>query len=295
MRTVIQTVVFGLIAGGIYGLLALGVVLVYRGSKVLNLAHGEIGTFALYVASVLIVDWKLPYLLGAGIAIATAVALGVGFERGVVQFMRDGDPLAVAVATIGLLTLLVSAELFLFGGSPRNVPPAISGGGVTLAGVVVSPNRILGLVACAVIALGLAAVLKRTDFGLGVLAAAQDARATRLVGIPLSRISMFVWGTSAGLAATAALLIEPDLGAFSAGFMSRLFVFALAAALVGGLTSLPGAFIGGLVVGVFEATVKQMTLTVTAVPGLATVAVFGLILVVLLVRPQGLLGSRSAA
>jgi branched-chain amino acid transport system permease protein len=295
MRTVIQTVVFGLIAGGIYGLLALGVVLVYRGSKVLNLSHGEIGTFALYIASVLIVDWKLPYLLGAGIAIAAAVALGVGFERGVVQFMRDGDPLAVAVATIGLLTLLVSSELFIFGGSPRNVPPAISGGGITLAGVVISPNRILGLVACAVVALGLATMLKRTDFGLGVLAAAQDARATRLVGIPLSRISMFVWGSSAGLAATAALLIEPDLGAFSAGFMSRLFVFALAAALVGGLTSLPGAFIGGLVVGVFEATVKQMTLTVTAVPGLATVAVFGLILVVLLVRPQGLLGSRAAA
>jgi branched-chain amino acid transport system permease protein len=293
VRTVVQTLVFGLIAGGIYGLLALGVVLVYRGSKVLNLAHGEIGTFALYIACWLIVDHHVPYALGILVAIGVAVGLGVGFERGVVQFMRDAEPLAVAVATIGLLTLLVSVEFFVFGASPKNLPPALKGQGLTVADVVISRNRILGLVACALVAFGLAAVLKRTDFGLGVLAAAQDARATRLVGIPLARTSMFVWGVSSGLAAVAAILIEPDIGAFAPGFMSRLFVFALAAALVGGLTSLPGAFVGGLAVGLLEATVKQMTLTVSAVPGLPTLAVFGLILLVLLVRPQGLLGARG--
>lgn len=295
MRTLLQTLVFGLVAGSIYGLLALGVVLVYRGSRVLNLAHGEIGTMALYIASFLVVDQHVPYALACGVAILAAVLIGVAFERGVVQFMRDAEPLSVAVATIGLLTLLVSTEFFFFGGSPRNLPPAISGAGLTVAGVVVSANRLLGLAVCAVIALGLAALLKRTDFGLGVLAAAQDARAARLVGVPLARTSMFVWGTSAGLAAVAALLIEPDLGAFTAGFMSRLFVFALAAALVGGLTSLPGAFVGGLAVGLLEAAVKQLTLNVTSVPGLPTVSVFALILLVLLVRPRGLFGGRSAA
>lgn len=295
MRTVVQTVVFGLIAGGIYGLLALGVVLVFRGSKVLNLAHGEIGTFALYVACWLIVDHHVPYAVGFLAALLVAVALGIGFERGVVQLMRDSDPLSVCVATIGLLTFLVSVEFFIFGAGPKNLPPALKGTGLTVGGVVISQNRLLGLAACAAVAFGLAAVLKRTDFGLGVLAAAQDARATRLVGIPLARTSMFVWGTSAGLAALAALLIEPDIGAFAPGFMSRLFVFALAAALVGGLTSLPGAFVGGLVVGLLEAIVKQLTLTSTAVPGLPTLSIFGLILLTLLVRPQGLLGSRAAA
>lgn len=296
MRTVVQTLVFGTVAGGIYGLLALGVVMVFRGSRVLNLAHGEIGTFALFIATWLVVDVKMPYIPAAIIAVSVGVLLGIAFERGVVQFMRDSEPLTVAVATVGLLTLLVATELLIFGGSPRNLPPAISSEHyVTIAGVVVSGNRILGLVVAAALGLGLAALLKRTDFGLGVLAAAQDARAARLVGVPLARVSMFVWGASAGLAAIAALLIEPDLGAFSAGFMSRLFIFALAAALVGGLTSLPGAFIGGLVVGLLEATVNQLTLDVTAVPGLSVVSVFALILVVLLVRPQGLLGSRSAA
>ena len=295
MQTLIQIGVYGAINGTIYGLLALGVVLVYRGSRVLNLAHGEIGTFALFIASWLVVDQHVPYALAIAISIAAAVALGVGFERGVVQFMRDSEPLTVAVATIGLLTLLVSGELFIFGGSPRNLPPALSGTGLTISGIVVSQNRLLAFAVACGLGLGLAALLKRTDFGLGVLAAAQDARAARLVGIPLARVSMFVWGASAGLAAIAAVLIEPDLGAFSAGFMSRLFIFALAAALVGGLTSLPGAFVGGLVVGLLEATVTHFTLDVTEVPGLPVVSVFALILVVLLVRPQGLLGGRSAA
>lgn len=295
MQTLIQIGVYGAINGTIYGLLALGVVLVFRGSRVLNLAHGEIGTFALFIATWLVVDQHVPYAVAVGVAIGAAGLLGIAFERGVVQFMRDSEPLTVAVATIGLLTLLVSGELFIFGGSPRNLPPALSGTGLTISGIVVSQNRLLAFAVACGLGLGLAALLKRTDFGLGVLAAAQDARAARLVGVPLARVSMFVWGTSAGLAAVAAILIEPDLGAFSAGFMSRLFIFALAAALVGGLTSLPGAFVGGLVVGVLESTVTHFTLDVTAVPGLPVVSVFALILVVLLVRPQGLLGGRSAA
>lgn len=295
MQTSVQIAVYGAINGTIYGLLALGVVLVFRGSRVLNLAHGEIGTFALFIAAWLVVDQHLPYALAVAIAIGAAALLGVAFERSVVRFMRDSEPLAVAVATIGLLTLLVSGELFLFGGSPRNLPPALTGSGVTVAGIVVSQNRLLGFVVACGLGLGLAALLKRTDFGLGVLAAAQDARAARLVGVPLARVSMFVWGTSAALAAIAAILIEPDLGAFSAGFMSRLFIFALAAALVGGLTSLPGAFAGGLVVGLLEATVTHYTLDVAEVPGLPVVSVFVLILVVLLVRPQGLLGGRGTA
>lgn len=295
MRTALQVCVFGLINGGIYGLLALGVVLVFRGSRVLNLAHAEIGTFAAYMAYIMIVPLKLPWAVGGLGAVAIAVLLGVAFERGVVQFMRDSDPLAVAVATIGLLTLLVSVEFFAFGQSPRQLPPALTGSGITVAGVVISPNRILGLVVSAGLGLGLSALLKRTDFGLGVLAASQDARAARLVGVPLARVSMFVWGASAGLAAIAALLILPDLGSVYPAAMSGLYIYALAGALVGGLTSLPGAFVGGLAVGLLQATVNQFTLEVTAVRGLPVVAVFALILVVLLVRPQGLLGAKGSA
>jgi branched-chain amino acid transport system permease protein len=294
VRTVLQVCVFGLINGGIYGLLALGVVLVYRGSRVLNLAHAEIGTFAAYVACLLVVNAHLPWAVGGLAAIVVAIVLGVAFERGVVQFMRDADRLSVAVATIGLLTLLVSVEFFAFGQSPRQLPPALTGSGVTVAGVVISPNRILGLAVAAGLGLGLSALLKRTDFGLGVLAASQDARAARLVGVPLARVSMFVWGTSAALAAVAALLIAPDLGSVHPAFMSGLYIYALAGALVGGLTSLPGAFVGGLAVGLLQATVNQLTLDITSVRGLPVDAVFALILVVLLVRPQGLLGSKAS-
>lgn len=289
-----RTLVFGLISGGIYGLLALGIVLVYRGSGVLNFAQGELGTLALYVAWFLSVDHHLSWWVGAGAAVAVAASVGVLFEVLVVRRMADAPRLSVVVATVGLLLLLVASEIQTFGPGPRTVPGPIAGVGVKVAGVFVSPTQILALVVTVALGAGLAALLRFTDFGLGVLAAAQDATAVRLVGIRLSRVSAFTWGSGAAVSAIAALLIEPTVGLFQPGYASELFLFGLAAALVGGLSSLPGAFLGGLVVGELEAFVKSETLG-SGVPGLTVVAVFALIIVVLLARPQGLLGGRAAA
>jgi branched-chain amino acid transport system permease protein len=289
-----QTAIVGLIAGGIYGLLALGIVLVYRGSRVLNFAQGEIGTLSLYVASILVVDKHLPWWLGALAAVALAAVVGVGFEVFVVRRMGDASRLSVVVATVGLLLLLVAGEIQVFGPGPRSVPPPIGGFGVKVAGVFVSPTQLLALALTLALGLGLAALLRFTDFGLAVLAAAQDPTAVRLVGIRLSRVSAFTWGAGAAVSAVAALFIEPTVGVFQPGFASELFLYGLAAALVGGLSSLPGAFVGGLVVGELQAFVKAGTLS-SGIAGLPVVAVFGLILVVLLARPQGLLGGKGAA
>src|SRR5207247_98157 len=115
----------------------------------------------------------------------------------------------------------------------------LSGKGLSLAGVVVSPTQIVSLVFALGVGLGLSVVLRRTDFGLGVLAAAQDPSAARLVGVPVNRVSAFVWGTGAGLCTIGCLLVAPGLGAFAPGALGRLFLFGLTAAIVGGLTSLP--------------------------------------------------------
>lgn len=289
-----RVVVIGLVNGGIYGLLALGIVLVYRGSRVLNFAQGELGTVGLYLAYWLSVKNTQPFWVGALGAVAVAVVLGLLFERLVVRRMVEGSKLAVAVATVGLLLFLISVELQLFTGSPRVPPVPLAGRAFSVAGVVVSKTQVLSLVVVVVIGLALAALLRRTDFGLGVLAAADDPVAVRLVGVKLWQVSSFTWALGAGLSAVAALMIAPTVGVFTPGFASEMFVKALAAALIGGLVSLPGAFIGGVAVGLIEASSLKL-FNDAPLPGIEILAVFVTIVVVLVVRPQGLLGTRTAA
>ncbi len=288
-----QAIVSGLANGGIYALLAVGIVLVYKGSRVLNFAQGEMGTFGLFIAWWVIDELQAPWALAALAAIVCVTLIGITFERVVVRSMGEASRLSVAVATIGLLLLLFALELKIFGPSPQVLDPPITGLGPQILGFFVSPTQMLALAGAAAIGIGLALFLKKTDFGLGVLAASQDPSATRLVGVSVGKVSMFTWGTAAAVSAIAALLIEPTIGVFAAGFMTGLFVRGLAAALLGGLNSLPGAFVGGLAVGVIEAVVGHLVVRSTF-PGLQSVAVMLVIIGVLLFRPQGILVKGAA-
>jgi branched-chain amino acid transport system permease protein len=288
-----QSLVIGLVQGGTYGLIALGLVLAYRGSRVLNFAQAEIGTASLFIAWIVSGAWHMPYWMGALAALATALLIGLLFERLVVRPMAAAPRLTVAVATIGLFGFLVAMEAYLNGPTPRFLAPPIAGLGVRIAGVFVSPTQILTFVVIAAVAGSLTLFLRRTDFGLGVLAAAEDPIAARLVGIPLGRVSMFTWGAAAALSALAALLIEPTITLIAPnGIGIRLFIGGLAAALLGGMTSLNGAFLGGLVVGVLSAEAEY--LAPSALPGAYSVVFFVIVMGVLLLRPQGLLGKTAA-
>jgi branched-chain amino acid transport system permease protein len=251
-----QVLVLGLVSGGIYALFALGVVLVHRGTGVLNFAGGEIGTFAVFLAAYVVTDEQLPWFLGAVVALGFAVAVGLAFEFGVVRRMRGSDPVSVAVATVGLGLLLFGGQVVLFGATPQNLAPPVEGG-FELAGVIVTPTQVIGLVLAGLLGFGLQAVLRRTDFGLGILAAAQDPVAVRLVGAPLSRITLTVWALGAALAGLAALLVAPTIGSFAPGSMSELYLLGLAAAVLGGLNNLPGAFLGGIGLGIAESMASR--------------------------------------
>lgn len=288
-----RAIVLGLVTGSIYGLFALGVVLVYRGSGALNFAQGELGTVALFAGWWIITKHDYPWILGTAAAILFAVLVGIAFERLVVRRMVNSGRVAVSIATVGLLSFLVAGEFQLLSATPRMVPPPVSGLGVKVFGVFVSPTQMIGIVVTIVLAAGLAMFLRRTDFGLGVLAASEDPVTVRLVGVRVSRVSTFVWGTGAGLGAIAAFMIEPTIGVFTPGFgSSNLFIRGLAAAVVGGLTSLPGAVIGGLVVGLIEQVSGHLFIDV-ALPGVRTLAVFVLVLLTLLIRPRGLFGRKE--
>jgi branched-chain amino acid transport system permease protein len=287
-----QAIVLGLIAGSIYALIAAGITLVYQSSRVLNFAQAEVGTLSLYATWWVTVKHHQPWIVGALASIALAVAIGLLFERVIIRPMLSASRVTVAVATIGLFSLMVAIELALFSGTIYIVPPPIAHGGAQIAGVYVSASQWLALGVVAVVAVGLALFLRLTDFGLAVQASADDPVAAQLMGTPRGRISAFTWGMSGALSAVAVLLIEPTVGVLAPGAFAGLFIGGLTAALVGGLTSLPGAFVGGMLVGIAEAEVKAH-LIINAIPSFQTTAMLAIVLAVLLFRPQGLLGKRA--
>lgn len=287
-----QALVVGLVTGGIYGLYALGLVLVFKGSGVLNFAQAELGTFTLFMCQALVTDHHQPYAVGAGVALVAALAIGIAFERLAVWPLRAAPRSTVAVATIALLSLLIALELTIYGPLPRQLAPPIHGAGWRIFDVIVTPTQVLSLLLVAVIGLGLAAFLRYTDFGLAVVAAAQDQEAVRFLGIRLARVSLFTWGLAAALSALAALLIQPSVGVVSPSAFGGLFINALGAALIGGLSSMPGAFVGGIVVGVGRAEIRQLTLN-SSFAGLPELCIFAAVVAVLVFRPQGLLGDRA--
>ena len=288
----ITALVVGLVQGGTFALIALGLVLCYRGTRVLNFAQAEIGAASLFIAWIVVGAWHKPYWMGALAAIVFAVLVGLTFERLIVRPMAAASRLTVAVGTIGLFGFLVAAEAYLNGPTPRFLPPPIRGS-IDIAGVAVSYTQLLTFGVIALIAGGLTAFLRRTDFGLGVLASAQDATAARLVGIPQAAVSMFTWGVASALSALAALLIAPTITYFGPNAIGpQLFIGGLASALLGGLTSLSGAIAGGLVVGVLASEATQIA--PNGVAGIYTVVLFAIVVGVLLIRPQGLLGRAPA-
>lgn len=277
-----QVIVLGLIAGGIYAIFAVGIVLLYRGTGVLNFAGGEIGTAGLYAAGFLVTRNELPWVVGALGAIVFAALIAMAFEFFLVRRAVDADPVVISILTVGLALTLFSIEIFATGQTPQKLRGPVEGG-VEIFDFVVGWHSIFALVIALALGLGLQALLRRTDFGLGILAAAQDPAAARLVGVPLARVRLAVWGGAGALAAVAALLVEPTVTSFTPGFANTLYLDALAAAVIGRLTSLPGAVVGGIVVGMAEAITRHYQ-TEIGIRGSDYVAVLVVLLVTLLGR-----------
>lgn len=292
-------IVLGIIQGAVVGLLALGIVLVYKGSRVFNFAQAEfatLGAFFLYFAIDVI---NVPYLFGMLLAVAGVGAVGFLVERLVVRPLFDAPRVTLLVATAGLALLAIALEVIIGGAQIRSLAPAIQRStlGFKLFGATVTGQQILMLAVLGGLAAGLAYFFKKTDLGLAVLATSQEPVATELVGIGTRRMSSFVWTFAAVLGGTAGVLQGPDSGFFP-GFMTRNFLLlAFTAAVLGGITSLAGAFIGGMAIGVAQQIGLYLDANVipegTDIPGIPDLLIFIMLISVLLVRPQGLLGSEA--
>ncbi len=284
--------VIGLFQGATYGLLAIGVVLVYKGTRAFNFAQGEFGTVAAYVAYAMFANAHLPYAVAALIGIACAVATGLIVERLVVRPLLDAPRVTLLVATLGVALFIVSLTIVIARPEPRVLPPAVGGESFLILGAGISRQLLLLAVILVALAPLMGYFFSRTNTGLAVLATSQDALATRVVGISVPAMSRLIWVLAALLGGIAGVLQAPVKSVFYPGFMTReiLIPAFTAAVLGGGMTSLPGAFIGGELVGVAQSLGSYYLGQRIGVPGAPDLTVFLVLLLVLLVRPRGLLG-----
>lgn len=279
--------VVGLLSGAAYALLAVGFVLIYRGTRIFNLAHGELGGAGLYVGWALL--GTVPVAIAALTGIAVAALLGLVVERLLIRRLTDRTPLAALATTLGVALTLAYTEGLLFGFNIKTFPSPVGTGSFEIGSASVTAPRLAALVVAGVVAASLAVFLRRTRFGLAVWASTSNHVLARLSGIQVHRTRAFVWILGGALSGTAAVLLAV-VYTFHPFSNTLILVRALAAALLGGLTSLSGAFVGGLAIGVLE----SLVISQTSVAGAADMAIVVVILGTLLVRPQGLLGTHEA-
>jgi branched-chain amino acid transport system permease protein len=287
--------IVGIINGAIYGLLALGLVLVYKGARVFNFAQGEFGTVAVYLAWAMIEKKHMPYALGIILAVAAVGLLGFLVERLVVRPLFNSPRVTLLVATAGVALAAIQIQLILTGPNAQSIGPAVRGVGPSVFGVIIPPQRILMLVVMAGLGVAMAYFFSRMDLGLAVLATSQEPVATELVGISTRRMSSFIWTFAAVLGAIAGVLVAP-VTAFTPAFMTTGFLLpAFTAAIVGGITSLPGAFVGGQIIGITQSLGEYASdrFFHNAVPGFSNIMVFAVLIGILLFRPRGLLGAEA--
>ena len=291
MQQFIETIIDGIATGSIYGALALALVLIYRSTGIVNFAQGEFAMFSTFIA------WSLTE---AGVALAPAILLtlavslvgGMVIERVLIRPVEGGQELTLVTVTLGLFILVNGLARWIWGSTNRGFPNLFPDGSADLVGVGVSYEAV-GLLA---VLLGVVGVLwlifQHTTLGLAMRAAAVDPAASRLVGVPVGRMLMLGWGMAAVCGALAGVLVAPRLF-LDPGLMGPVIIYSFAAATLGGFDSPFGAVLGGWIIGVAEALAGGYVEFIGQ--DLKILVPLGVILAVLLVRPQGLFGSPEVA
>lgn len=279
----------GISLGSIYAIIALGYTMVYGIAKMLNFAHGDIimvGGFAIFtVVSTL----SLPPVLGVLVAVVICTVLGVTIERVAYKPLRGASPLAVLITAIGVSYLLQNIALLIFGSNARqftsivNVPSLkLADGQLTINGV-----TMVTIAACIIIMVALTTFINKTKVGQAMLAVSEDNGAATLMGIDVNKTIAITFAIGSALAAIAGALLCSTYPSLTPYTGSMPGIKAFVAAVFGGIGSIPGALIGGVLLGVIENLSKAYISS-----QLSDAIVFSVLIIVLLVRPTGILGKK---
>src|SRR5262249_19804843 len=288
-EAITQSLASGLLMGLLYGLIAVGLALIFGLMDVVNFAHGEFLMLAMYAAFRLAVGVALDPILGAPLVAAALFIFGALVYLGVVRFAMRAQAnrgMVQIFATFGLAIVLRGLAQFLFTPDYRSVPNSwLSGKSLAVAGVFLPAPQLVGALVSVAAFVALYFVINRTDFGRALEATREDAGAVALVGIDKNRVFAYGWGLGAALVGLAGAImaiffyIYPDVGASFA-------LIAYVTVALGGFGSVFGAFAGGLIVGLVEAS-SALILP----PSLKSIGIYAVYLLVVFIRPRGLFGS----
>jgi branched-chain amino acid transport system permease protein len=289
VREFIQFTLGGISFGMVYAAIALSLVLIWRGTRILNYSQGAMAMFTTYIAFT-VIEHTGNYWAGFVVALAAGMVLGAVIERTVIRPVENKPPLNAVVVTIGLLVFLEGLAGIIYGGQYRSFPPAFSITGLRAGSVALGISRNDVFVAGAVLlaALGLALLFRYTSAGLRLRAAAFNAYAARLLGVRVGRMLTLGWALAGLIGALAGVLVSPATFLYPAS-MDSIFVLGFTAAVIGGLDSPVGAVVGGLILGV---TLNY----VGGYLGSNLVPIFGLaaLIVILMIRPSGLFSASPS-
>jgi branched-chain amino acid transport system permease protein len=285
----LQQVVAGIASGGVYALLALALVLIYRSTRIVNFAQGEMAMFSTFICWELL-DRGVPYWGAFFLTLVLSFLGGVLVERLVIRPVQRADALAVVTVTIGLLILLNGAAAWIWKGEQRTLENPFPSDTFDIGGVIVAAQD-LGIIAVSlVIVLALWAFFQKTTTGLAMRAAAFNPESSRLHGIRVSWMLALGWGLAAVLGAVAGILVAPTQGSFDQNLMLPVLIYAFAAAVLGGLDSPVGAVVGGVTLGI---ALNLIGTYVDVLSDMRLPSALFLILVVLLLKPNGLFGRTA--
>lgn len=283
---VLQLLVSGISQGCVYGLIAMGFVLIYKATEMVNFAQGDLMMLGAFFAYTYINVLEMPFYMAVPATIFTMACAGVLTERLIIRPMIGEPHFSVLMLTIGLGFILRAAAGAIWGNEPRSLATPYAGGVIDLNGLIIGYENLVIVLGTAALCTLLFLFFRFTRLGIAMQAASQNQLAAFYVGIPVKGIYAMVWGISASISAVAGILVAPV--SLIDPLMGFVGIKAFAAAIVGGFGSLPGALLGGLIIGVVEQFAGLYLPT-----GFSDVSAYIILLVMLMVRPQGIFATMQ--
>lgn len=287
MVTFIQTLISGLSLGSIYALIALGYTMVYGIAKMLNFAHGDVIMVGAYMVITTVFRMHVPPLIAVVLSVIICAVLGVLIEFLAYRPLRKAPALAVLITAIGVSYLLQNLALLIFGSEQQSFPTILSLPSFEIRGVTVDGITLATLAVTAVIMIALTLFINKTKMGKAMRAVSEDKEAAELMGISVNKTISITFAIGSALAAVASVFYGAAYTYITPTTGSMPGIKAFTAAVFGGIGSIPGAMLGGILLGLIEQLSKTYISTLWA-----DAIVFGVLVLILVVKPTGLLGHK---